>query len=195
MQLTYIQLPGVQTNLSCLQPVSLLQPATAIKAINPSAEDDCDWFVRQTINLFLSHYLFCCGCTTYHEKVSVVIVPPEWNNRVIRQSAFDLGRQLIHLPICLNYFPWNGYKRQNWTFHSFSGDNFIVYLLVMPQFFDMIQIFFVTNSGNWSINSTPVQTMQPPFKTRSKNNHASIKSNFVTLMEITFSTRTCLFKQ
>lgn len=45
-------------------------------------------------------------------KVSVVIVPPEWNNRVIRQSAFDLGGQLILLPICLNYFLWNGYKRQ-----------------------------------------------------------------------------------
>lgn len=60
MQLTSIQLPGVQTNLSCLQPVSLLQPATAIKAINPSAEDDCDWFCRQTINLYLSHSLFWC---------------------------------------------------------------------------------------------------------------------------------------
>lgn len=112
MQLTSIQLPGVQTNLSCLQPVSLLQPARAIKAINPSAEDDCDWFGRQTINLYLSHSLFWCGCTKYHEKVSVVIAPPEWNNRVIRQSAFDLGGQLIHLPICLNYFLWNGYKRQ-----------------------------------------------------------------------------------
>lgn len=54
MQLTSIQLPGVQTNLSRLQPVSQRQPATAIKPINPSAEDDYDWFSRQTINLYLS---------------------------------------------------------------------------------------------------------------------------------------------
>lgn len=52
MHLTHGQLPGVESNLSCLQPVSQLQPAAAIRAINPSAEDDCDWFVRQTINLF-----------------------------------------------------------------------------------------------------------------------------------------------
>lgn len=52
MHLTHSQLPGVESNLSCLQPVSQLQPAAAIRAINPSAEDDCDWFLRQTINLF-----------------------------------------------------------------------------------------------------------------------------------------------
>lgn len=111
-QLTSIQLPGVQTNLSRLQSVSLLQPATTIKPINPLAGNDYDWFGRQTINLYLSHSLHWCGCAKYHEKVSVVIVSPEWNNRVIRQSAFDLGGQLIHLSICLNYFTWNWYNGQ-----------------------------------------------------------------------------------
>lgn len=57
------------------------------------------------------------------KKVSAVIVPPEWNNRVIRQSAFDLGGQLIHLPICLNYFlPPKWIQKTTWTFHLFSGD-------------------------------------------------------------------------
>lgn len=56
MQLTSIQLPGVQTNLSCLQPLCVcFKPATAIRAINPSAEDDYDWYSRQTIHLYLSH--------------------------------------------------------------------------------------------------------------------------------------------
>lgn len=31
------------------------EPATAIKPINPSTEDDYDWFGRQTINLYLSY--------------------------------------------------------------------------------------------------------------------------------------------
>lgn len=143
MQLTSIQLPGVQTNLSCLQPVSLLQPATAIKAINPSAEDDCDWFGRQTINLYLSHSLYWCGCTKYHEKVSVVIAPPEWNNRVIRQSAFDLGGQLIHLPICLNYFLWNGYKRQ--TEHFICSQMTISFFIcyAMPPFLTWCSIYLL----------------------------------------------------
>lgn len=34
----------------------------------------------------------------------------ERNNRAVRQSAFDLGGHLIHLPICLNYFSWSGSK-------------------------------------------------------------------------------------
>lgn len=86
----------------------LPEPATAIRPINPSTQDDYDWFGRQTINLYLSHSfhssLLFCGCKEYHEKVSTVTVSQQWSNRVIRQSAFDLGRQLIHLPICLNYF-------------------------------------------------------------------------------------------
>lgn len=55
MLLTSIQLPGAQTNFSCSQHVSMPEPATAIKPINPSTEDDYDWFGRQTINLYLFH--------------------------------------------------------------------------------------------------------------------------------------------
>lgn len=55
MLLTSIQLPGAQTNFSCFLPVSLPEPATAIRPINPSTQDDYDWFGRQTINLYLSH--------------------------------------------------------------------------------------------------------------------------------------------
>lgn len=55
MLLTSIQLPGAQTNFSCSHCVSVPEPATAIKPINPSTEDDYDWFGRQTINLYLSH--------------------------------------------------------------------------------------------------------------------------------------------
>lgn len=169
MQRTSIQLPGVQTNLSCLQPVSLPQPATAIKAINPSAEDDCDWFGRQTINLYLSHSLFCCGCTKYHEKVSVVIVPPEWNNRVIRQSAFDLGGQLIHLPICLNYFLWNGYKRQTEHFICSQDDNFIFYLLVMLPLLTWcsISLQWILGIGQETLHQYRLSNLlQPHFKAK-----------------------------
>lgn len=42
MLLTSIQLPGAQTNFSCFLPVSLPEPATAIRPINPSTQDDYD---------------------------------------------------------------------------------------------------------------------------------------------------------
>lgn len=113
--------------------VCLLQPAAAIKAINPSAEHDYDWSGCQTINLYLSHSLCCCGSTKYHQMVSMLALA-EWNNRVIRQSVFDLGGQLIHLLIRLDYFFWNGYRRQPETFHSFSGDISIFHLRAMPFF-------------------------------------------------------------
>lgn len=47
MLFTSIQFPGAQTNFSCSQSVSVPEPATAIKPINPSTEDDYDWFARQ----------------------------------------------------------------------------------------------------------------------------------------------------
>lgn len=37
------------------QRVSMPEPATAIKHINPSTEDDYDWFGHQIINLYPSH--------------------------------------------------------------------------------------------------------------------------------------------
>lgn len=77
----------------------------------------------------------------YHEKASVVIVPQLWNNRVIRQSAIDLGRQLIHLPIYLNYFLWNGYQEKlynsfilQWQFHFFSPSTLYIYFPLIQRY-------------------------------------------------------------
>ena len=112
------------------------QPAATIKPINPSAEHDYDWSGCQTINLYPLHSLFWCGCTKYHEIVSTV-VPAQWNNRVIRQSAFDLGGQLIHIPIYLNYFLWNGYRRKH--------EHFICSQMTIPFFFHLrIMSFYFT---------------------------------------------------
>ena len=99
-----------------------------------------DLAAKQSICISLSLFFF--GCTKYHEKVSVVIVPQQWNNRVIRQSAFDLGGQLIHLPIYLNYFLWNGYKRETVRFiHS---------AMTIPFFIHCTLFFLLT----WCCNST-----------------------------------------
>lgn len=95
--------------------LNLQQPSNPL--IHPPKMTMTDLAAKQSICISLSLFFF--GCTKYHEKVSVVIVPQQWNNRVIRQSAFDLGGQLIHLPIYLNYFLWNGYKRETVRFiHS-----------------------------------------------------------------------------
>lgn len=51
---TLIPLLRAQTNFSCFQSLSLPEPAAAIKDIHPSTQDDYDWSIHQTINLFPS---------------------------------------------------------------------------------------------------------------------------------------------
>lgn len=133
---------------------NLQQPSNPL--IHPPNMTMTDLAAKQSICTSLSLSLFWCGCTKYHEKVSVV-VPGEWNNRVTRQSAFDLGGQLIHLPICLNYFIWNGYRRQPEHFIcSHMTISFFICLLRL-HFSYMMQHFFLVNSRNWPTNPTLVQ--------------------------------------
>lgn len=123
-----------------------------------------DLAAKQSICISLA--LFWCRCTKYHEKVSVVIVPAGWNNGVIRQSAFDLGGQLIHPPIHLNYFLWNGYKRQT--------EQFILSPVTIPFFICWSALFFgdgddaafLCNDGAQSTNTQQVRQTQ-----RKKSSH------------------------